>query len=209
MERTIWLLNFGTYFKCPIYVRNKRHLLLSSTVSVENSTENLITHNTFRELTLLLQVGTLWRCGDGLFFRNTSLGKRCTSYIASPTSRKRAADRWSLRIFLPRSSLFMAGKAQKLNGARSELNSVFGLEKVDLWNPIRTSAIQFRSRPHAISGFFQQWKGSSEARNFEVINGLQHASEKWVERCKKCIACQGRYFEKETVTTPPQRSDSE
>jgi hypothetical protein len=33
--------------------------------------------------------------------------------------------------------------------------------------------------------------------------------EKWVERCKKCIACQWRYFEKETVTTPPQSSDSE
>jgi len=33
--------------------------------------------------------------------------------------------------------------------------------------------------------------------------------EKWVERCKKCIACQGRYFEKETVTAPPQSSDSE
>jgi hypothetical protein len=32
--------------------------------------------------------------------------------------------------------------------------------------------------------------------------------EKWVERCKKCIACQGRYFEKETVTAPPQSSDS-
>jgi hypothetical protein len=30
-----------------------------------------------------------------------------------------------------------------------------------------------------------------------------------VERCKKCIACQGRYFEKQTVTTPPQHSDSE
>jgi hypothetical protein len=40
-------------------------------------------------------------------------------------------------------------------------------------------------------------------------NGLQHFFEKWVERCKKCIACQGRYFEKETVTTPPQSSDSE
>jgi hypothetical protein len=26
---------------------------------------------------------------------------------------------------------------------------------------------------------------------------------------KKCIACQGRYFEKETVTAPPQSSDSE
>jgi len=40
-----------------------------------------------------------------------------------------------------------------------------------------------------------------------VINGLQHVFEKWVERCKKCIACQGRYFEKETVTAPPQSSN--
>jgi hypothetical protein len=24
-----------------------------------------------------------------------------------------------------------------------------------------------------------------------------------VERCKKCIVCQRRYFEKETVTAPP------
>jgi hypothetical protein len=52
-------------------------------------------------------------------------------------------------------------------------------------------------------------KGSSDARNFEVINGLQHVFEKWVERCKKCIACQGRYFKKETVTAPPQNSISE
>jgi len=36
----------------------------------------------------------------------------------------------------------VVGKAQKSHGARSELNSVFGLEKVDRWNPIRTSAIQ-------------------------------------------------------------------
>jgi hypothetical protein len=27
-----------------------------------------------------------------------------------------------------------------------------------------------------------------------------------VERCKKCIACQGRYFEKETITASPQSS---
>jgi hypothetical protein len=33
--------------------------------------------------------------------------------------------------------------------------------------------------------------------------------EKWVELCKKCIACQVRYFEKETVTAPPQSSESE
>jgi hypothetical protein len=42
-----------------------------------------------------------------------------------------------------------------------------------------------------------------------AVYGLQHVFEKWVERCKKCIAFQGRYFEKETVTAPPQSSDSE
>jgi hypothetical protein len=80
-----------------------------------------------------------WRC----LFRSTFfLGKRWTSYNAPPTSRKCAVDRWSRRNFLPRSSLFMVGKSQKSHGARSELNSVFGLEKVDRWNPFRTSAIQ-------------------------------------------------------------------
>jgi hypothetical protein len=33
--------------------------------------------------------------------------------------------------------------------------------------------------------------------------------KKWVERYKKCVACQGRYFKKETVTAPLQSSDSE
>jgi hypothetical protein len=33
--------------------------------------------------------------------------------------------------------------------------------------------------------------------------------EKWMEFCKKCIGCQRRKFEKETVTAPPQSSDLE
>jgi hypothetical protein len=33
--------------------------------------------------------------------------------------------------------------------------------------------------------------------------------EKWAERFKKCIACQVKYFEKETVIALPQSSDSE
>jgi hypothetical protein len=73
---------------------------------------------------------------------------------------KRAADRWSLRSFLPRSSLFMVGKAQKSHGARSELNSVFGLEKVVRWNPIRASAIQFRFRPMRFLGFSNHEKAA-------------------------------------------------
>jgi hypothetical protein len=35
----------------------------------------------------------------------------------------------------------MVGKAQKSREVRTELNFVFSLEKVDWWNPIRTSAI--------------------------------------------------------------------
>jgi hypothetical protein len=46
-----------------------------------------------RGLALLLRIETLWRCGDGFFFRSTYIGKRCNSYNAPPTSRKRAADR--------------------------------------------------------------------------------------------------------------------
>jgi len=29
----------------------------------------------------------------------------------------------------------------------------------------------------------------SRSLNFEAIDCLQHVFEKWVERCKKCIAC--------------------
>jgi hypothetical protein len=93
-------------------------------------------------------------------FQNTSVGKQCTSYNALPTSRKRAADRWSRQNFLPQSSLFMVGKVQKSRAARSELNSMFGLEKVDQWNPIRTSAIQSRSRPVRFLGFSNHEKGA-------------------------------------------------
>jgi hypothetical protein len=42
-----------------------------------------------------------------------------------------------------------------------------------------------------------------------AANGMQHVFEKWVERYNKCIACQGRYFEKETVIAPPGSSDLE
>jgi hypothetical protein len=49
--------------------------------------------------------------------------------------------------------LFMVGKAQKSHGTGSELNYMFSLEKLDRWNPIRTSAIQFRSRPMRFLGF--------------------------------------------------------
>jgi hypothetical protein len=104
-------------------------------------------------------------------FRSTYLGERCLSYNAPPTSRKRATDRWSLQHFLPRSSLFMVGKAQKSHGSRSELDSVFSLEKVDRWNPIRTSAIQSRSRPMRFLGFsnHENWVPRKEISKWSTV----------------------------------------
>jgi hypothetical protein len=142
-------------------------------------------------------------------FRSTSLGNRWNSYNAPPTSRKRAPDRWPLRNFLPRSSLFVVGKAQKSYRPRSGLygGCSNGVPPIHFFQA--EHRIQFRSRPMRFLCFSNHEKGALEARNFEMINGLQHVFEKWVERCKKCIACQRRYFEKETVTAPPQISDSE
>jgi hypothetical protein len=60
----------------------------------------------------------------------------------------------------------MIGKAQKSHGARSELNSVFGLEKVDRWNPIRTSTIQSRSRTMRFLGFSNREKGVRSDQRF-------------------------------------------
>jgi hypothetical protein len=54
----------------------------------------------------------------------------------------------------------MVGKAQKSHRARYELNSVFGLENVDRWEAVRTSAIQSRSRPMQFLGFSNHEKGA-------------------------------------------------
>jgi hypothetical protein len=81
---------------------------------------------------------------------------------APPTSVKRAADRWSLRNFLPRSSsLYMVEKAKKSHWARFEVKSVFGLENVDRWNPIRTSALRSRYHLMRFLGFSNHEMGAS------------------------------------------------
>jgi hypothetical protein len=68
----------------------------------------------------------------------------------------------------------MVRKAQKLHGARSELNSMFRWERMDLWNPIRTSAIQSRSRPMQFLGFSNHEKGASRqgAAHFQEVGGM-------------------------------------
>jgi len=72
-------------------------------------------------LTLLLQVRTLWRCSDSLFFKVTPLESNVLLWCSTHFS-KRGCRSLITPKFLPWGSLFMVGKAQKSDGARSELN---------------------------------------------------------------------------------------
>jgi hypothetical protein len=92
-------------------------------------------------------------------FRSASLRKRCTSYNAPPTSWKRAADRWSLPNFLPRSSLFMIGKAQKSHGARSGLygGCSNGVPPIHFFQA--EHRIKFRSHSMRLLGFSNHENG--------------------------------------------------
>jgi hypothetical protein len=108
----------------------------------------------------LLRFGTLWMCDDGLFFKSTSLGKWRTSHNTSPTFRKCAADCWSLQNFLPWSSLFIVGKAQKLHGTRSGLygRCSNGVPLIHFFQA--EHRIQFWSRPMRFVGFSSHGKGA-------------------------------------------------
>jgi hypothetical protein len=66
---------------------------------------------------------------------------------------------WLLRDFLPRSSLFMVGKAQKLHGARSGLDGGCsnGVPPIHFFQTERR--IQFISRPIRFVGFSNHEKG--------------------------------------------------
>jgi hypothetical protein len=151
---------------------------------------------------------TLWTCGYGLFFevlpwqamnflqRSTHFSKTCCRPLI--TSKFLASE-------LP----FHGWKSPYIAWGEIWIEFCVRFRKSGSVEPHYNIRHTVQISSHAISGLFQPWKGSSKARNFKVINGLQHVFETWVERCKKCVACQGRYFEKETVTAPPQSSDSE
>jgi hypothetical protein len=64
-------------------------------------------------------------------------------------------------------------------GARSELNSVFGLEKVNRWNPIRTSAIQSGSRPMRFLGFSNHEKGAPMQEILKLSTVCSTFSRRW------------------------------
>jgi hypothetical protein len=189
-----------TYIRIYIYIYNR----VANRGTLDKYKGRL--HSSWTHLIALSRkfVEVRWRS----LFRSTSLAKRCTSYNAPPTSRKLAADRWSLK-FVASEMPFHGWKSPEIVWGKIWIEFCVRLGKSGSVEPHQNIRHIAHMSPHAISGLHQPWKGSSEVRNFEVINGLQHVFEKWVERCKKYIAYQGKYFEKETVIAPPQSSDSE
>jgi hypothetical protein len=137
-------------------------------------------------LTLLLWVRTLWRSGDGLFFEVPPLASNAL-----------------LTMFHP----FLKNMLQSVDHFKiSCLRAPFSwLEK-----PRNHMGWDLDCMADVLMGF--HWSTFSKLNtefSFKVINGQQHVFEKCVKHCKKCTACQGRYFGKETVTVPPQSSDLE
>jgi hypothetical protein len=94
----------------------------------------------------------LWRCGDGLFFEVPPLASDAILTTLHPLVENvlQTVDHFEISCL---GAPFHGWKSPEIARSRSELNSVFGLEKVDQWNPIRTSAIQSRSRPMRFLGF--------------------------------------------------------
>jgi hypothetical protein len=160
----------------------------------------------FRGLTLLLRVGNLWRCGDGLFFEVSLLTIDAFLTTLHPLLEDLLQTVDHFEISCPGTSFSWLENPRNRMGRDLDCMTdvLMGFHRY-IFSSRTQNSIQIRSM--RFLGFSNHEK-SSEARNLEVINGLQHVFEKWVERCKKCISCQGRYFEKDTVTAPPQSSDS-
>jgi hypothetical protein len=102
-------------------------------------------------LTLLLRVGTLWRCGDGLFFEVTLLASDAFPTTLHPLLENvlQTVDHFEISCLgAPFSWLEKHGARSDLYGGCSD-----GVPPIHFFQA--EHRIQFRSRPHAISGLFQ------------------------------------------------------
>jgi hypothetical protein len=94
-------------------------------------------------------------CGDCLFFEVPPLASDALRTTLHPLLENVLQTVDHPEILCIGAPFSWLEKPRNLMGTRSELNFRFDLEEVDGSDPIRTSAIQSRSRPvHAISGLF-------------------------------------------------------
>jgi hypothetical protein len=137
-----------------------------------------------RGLTLLLRVGTLWRSGDGLFSEVPSLASDAFLTTLHPLLENvlQTVDHFEISCLVAPFSWLE--KPRNLMGR--DLNWILCSAWKE-WIGGTPSEHPPCSPDLAPCDFcaFQTMKRELRGKT----NGLQHVFGKWVERCKKCIAC--------------------
>jgi hypothetical protein len=125
-----------------------------------------------RGLTLLLWVGTLWRCGDGLFFEAPPLASNALLAMVHPLLENVLQTIKHFKISCLRAPFSWLEKPRNCIGARSGLNGGCS-NAVPLIHFIQAEQrIQFRSQPTQFLGFSNHEKGA-----------LRQEISKWLTVC--------------------------
>jgi hypothetical protein len=155
----------------------------------------LTANDPHRGLTLLLRVGTVWRCGDGLFFEVSPLSSDALLTTLYPILENvlQTVDHFEISCLGTPFSRLEKPRNRMGRDLDCMADVLMGFQRT----PFRSvSATQSRSRPTRFLGFSNHENGVPRLFLKLAANGLQRVYEMWVERCKKCIAYQGKYFEK-------------
>jgi hypothetical protein len=159
-------------------------------------------------LTLLLRVGSLWRCGDGLFFEEPPLASDALLTTLRPLLANLLLTVDYFEIFCLKAPFSWLEKPRNRMGRY--LDCMADVLMGFYWSTFYKPNTEFNSYLASCDFWaFPTMKRELCGKKFRSDQrSAARFREKWVDRCKKCIACQGRYFEKETVTAPsPTRSN--
>jgi hypothetical protein len=102
----------------------------------------------------------LWRYGDGLFFEVPPLVSDALLKTLHPLLENVPHTVDHFEIYFPEAPFSWLEKPRNRMGARSELNSVFSLEKLDRWDPIKTSVTESRYGPMRFLSFSNHENGA-------------------------------------------------
>jgi hypothetical protein len=108
-----------------------------------------------RGFTLLLRFGTLWRCGDSLFFEVPPLARDALVTTLRPLIEN------GVTVVLKEHFLGWRDNLSGESALRYSKVAIDPLAEID-GNPSEHPPVQIS--PHATSGLFQPWKGSSEVK---------------------------------------------
>jgi hypothetical protein len=143
----------------------------------------------------------LWRCGDGLFFEVHPLASDALLTTPHPLLENVLQTVAHIEICLGAAFSWLEKPRNRMGRDLDWMADVLmGFHRSTFSKPKTKfnsdlAPCDFRA--------FPTMKRELRGKKFRSEQRPAAPFEKWVERCKKYIAYQGRYFEKETVTAPP------